>query len=80
MLYYVKTDKLFKNLEVEIDGYKFFFDVSTLEHKRANEKREIIYELKEIRNDGVIVFNVFYSERGKVTKIENILRALKNQE
>lgn len=59
MLYYVKTDRLFKNLEVEIDGYKFFFDVSALEHKKAFEKKGIIYEIKEKRNDGVIVFNVF---------------------
>ena len=76
MLYYVKTDRLFKNLEVEIDGFKFFFDVSTLEHKKAFEKREIIYEFKEIRNDGAIVFNVFYSERNRTTKTEEILKAL----
>ena len=43
MLYYVKTDRLFKNLEIEIDGFKFFFDVSQLEHKKAFEKKEIIY-------------------------------------
>ncbi|NOY65292.1 MAG: site-specific DNA-methyltransferase, partial [Nitrospirae bacterium] len=77
MLYYVKTDRLFKNLEIDVDRYKFFFDVSTLEHKRANEKREIIYEFKEKRPDGVVVFNVFYSEKGRKTKIEEILKALK---
>lgn len=59
MLYYVKTDRLFKSMNVEVDGFKFFFDVSTLEHKKANEKRDLIYELKEIREDGTIVFNVF---------------------
>ena len=80
MLYYVKTDRLFKNLEVEIDGHKFFFDVSTLEHKRANEKREIIFEFKEKRKDGVPVFSVSYSERGKITKIENILKSLKKED
>jgi len=79
MLYYVKTDRLFKNLEVEVDDVKFFFDVSTLEHKKANEKKTIIYELKEKRNDGVIVFNVLYSERGKVTKINDILRDLRKE-
>ncbi|MGC9000856.1 DNA methyltransferase [Caldisericum sp.] len=78
-LYYVKTDRLFKNLEIEIDGFKFFFDVSTLEHKKAFEKKEIIYEFKEKRNDGVIVFNVSYSERGKITKIDEILKALKKE-
>jgi len=89
MLYYVKTDRLFKNLEVEIDGFKFFFDVSTLEYKKANEKREIVYVFsaksgsasggKEKRKDGAIVFNVSYSERGKKTKIVDILRALKKE-
>ena len=75
ILYYVKTDRLFKNLDTEVDGFKFHFDVSTLEHKRANEKRDIVYEFKEIK-DGVLVFNVYYSERGRKTNTEDILRAL----
>lgn len=79
MLYYVKTDRLFKSLPVEIDGVKFFFDVSTLEHKKANEKREIVYEFKEKRGDGVIAFSVYYSEKGKKTKIDEILRACKKE-
>ncbi|MEO0283887.1 MAG: site-specific DNA-methyltransferase [candidate division WOR-3 bacterium] len=79
MLYYVKTDRLFKNLEVKIDGFKFFFDVSTLEHKKAFEKREIIYKFKERKDDGVIVFNVFYKEGNKKTNIEEILKAIKKE-
>ncbi len=38
MLYYVKTDRLFKSMNVEVDGFKFFFDVSSLNHKKNNEK------------------------------------------
>lgn len=79
MLYYVKTDRLFKDLEVETDGFKFFFDVSTLEHKKAFEKKEIIYEFKEKRDDRTIAFNVYYTERGRKTKIDEILRALKRE-
>ncbi len=79
MLYYVKTDRLFQSMNVEVDGFKFFFDVSTLEHKKANEKRDLIYELKEIKEDGTIVFNVFYSEKGRKTKIDEILRTLKKE-
>ena len=79
MLYYVKTDKLFKNLEVKTEEFKFFFDVSGLEHKKANEKRAIIYEFKEKRKDGVIVFNFLYSERGRITKINDILRDLRRE-
>jgi len=79
MLYYVKTDRLFNSLPVEMDSFKFFFDVSTLEHKKASEKREIVYEYKEKRADGTIVFNVYYSEKGKKTKIDEILRACKKE-
>jgi len=79
MLYYVKTDRLFNSLPVEIDSVKFFFDVSTLEHKKASEKREIVYEFKEKRADGTIVFSVYYSEKGKKTKIDEILRACKKE-
>ena len=76
MLYYIKTDRLFKNMEVEADGRKFFFDVSLLEHKKANEKRNIIYSLKEKRKD-TIVFTVTYTEKGRKTKTDDILKALK---
>jgi len=79
MLYYVKTDRLFRNLEVELDGFKFFFDVSTLEHKRAMEKREIVHEFKTKRKDGTLVFNVSYSQRGRKTRMDMILRECRKQ-
>lgn len=78
MLYYVKTDRLFKSLAVELDGQKFFFDVSSLEHKKANEKRDIVYSFKEKRKD-TLVFEVAYSERGRITKVDDILRTLRRQ-
>jgi adenine specific DNA methylase Mod len=77
MLYYVKTDRLFKNMDAQVDNQKFFFDVSTLEHKKSNEKREIVYSFKERRKDGTIVFTVGYSEKGKKTKLDEIQNALK---
>lgn len=76
MLYYVKTDRLFKSMEVEVDGQKFFFDVSALEHKKANEKRAIVYSFKEKRKDGTLFFTVVYSEKGKKTKTDDILKML----
>lgn len=83
MLYYVKTDRIFRSLEIESDGFKFFFDVSKLEHKKANEKRSLIYELKsqtsKIKDEKYIEFNVFYSEKGRITKTEDILKELKKQ-
>ncbi|MEO0144935.1 MAG: site-specific DNA-methyltransferase, partial [candidate division WOR-3 bacterium] len=77
MLYYVKTDRVFRSMNVEVDGYKFFFDVSELQPKRNNEKRELIYELSEVKEDGTIHIKVKYSERGKETKTEEILKELK---
>ena len=79
MLYYVKTDILPKSMEVKLDGFKFYFDVSRLQHKKANEKRELIYQLQEVRGDGTIVFTVLYSERGRKTKTDEILRELKKR-
>ena len=50
-LYYVKTDRLFQSMKVEVDGFRFHFDVSQLEHKRANEKRELIYTFQKFQQD-----------------------------
>jgi adenine specific DNA methylase Mod len=80
MLYYVKTDKIWNNLKVEYtkEGitYNIIFDVSNLEHKSGNEKRDIIYELGKIESKN-ITFRVLYSEKGKVTKTDEILREFK---
>jgi len=79
MLYYVKTDRIFRSMPVEFDNLKFYFDATTIENKKANEKRTLIYELKEVKEDGTIVFSVLYSEKGKITKTDEILRELKKK-
>jgi adenine specific DNA methylase Mod len=83
MLYYVKTDRIFRNLKIEIEDknetYQFFFDVSNLEYKKANEKRSLIYELKKVSQDDTIFFNVFYSEKGRQTKYDDIKKELKQK-
>ncbi len=78
MLYYVKTDRLFNSMEIEVDGEKFFFDVSGMELKRSNEKRELTYAFKSIKN-GVITLTVGYSEKGRKTKIDEIVKAVKDK-
>jgi adenine specific DNA methylase Mod/very-short-patch-repair endonuclease len=50
-LYYVKTDRLFQSMTVEVGGFRFHFDVSKLEHKCANEKRELIYTFQKLQQD-----------------------------
>lgn len=77
MLYYVKTDRLFQSMGADVDGEKFWFDVSALEHKRANEKRELTYTFQSRKADGTLVFTVAYSEKGRKTKIDELLRAIK---
>jgi len=83
MLYYVKTDRIFKNLKIEIEDkdktYQFFFDVSHLEYKKANEKKNLIYELNKVSQDSTIFFNVFYSEKGKQTNYDDIKKKLKQK-
>ncbi len=71
MLYYVKTDRLFNSMDVAIEDTQFYFDVTNLQHKRANEKRELMYALEAVR-DGKIVLRVTYSEKGRKTKAEEI--------
>ncbi|MEM5812043.1 MAG: site-specific DNA-methyltransferase [Candidatus Aenigmatarchaeota archaeon] len=83
-LYYLKTDRIYKSLEVVLQEnnkeFRFYFDVSTLEAKKANEKRELIYELDESQtSEERFVFKVYYSEKGKTTKIDEILKKLKNK-
>ncbi len=79
MLYYVKTDKIFRSLEIESDGFKFYFDASKIKNKKANEKRSLIFELNNVLEDGTIVFDVQYSERSKKTKQDEILKAIKRK-
>jgi len=80
MLYYVKTDRLFRDLKVEMDGQTFFFDCATLEHKKNNEKRQLVFDFQKVERDGTIRMGVVYSERGRITKTEDILKALKKAE
>ncbi len=79
MLYYVKTDRLFKSMLVEVDEQKFWFDASQIELKQSNEKRSVVFTFREKRTDGTLVFDVSYSERGSKTKEEEILKALNKE-
>ena len=77
MLYYVKTDRIFISLKVEVDGIKFFFDAANMTLKRANEKRQVVYAFRKVESDGSLIFDVGYSERGKSTKVDDMLKAIK---
>jgi adenine specific DNA methylase Mod len=80
MLYYVKTDRIFKSLKVDVDEVQFYFDASNIENKRANEKRDVVFTFREVAPDGALVFDCAYSVRGRITKIEEILRDLRKED
>ncbi|CEG12626.1 DNA methylase N-4/N-6 domain protein (fragment) [groundwater metagenome] len=79
MLYYVKTDRIFRSLPIEFDEFKFYFDASKIENKKANEKRSIVFEFDKVQEDRTIIFSVAYSEQGRITKQDEILKTIKRK-
>ncbi len=83
-LYYIKTDRLYVSMDVsiEVDGKEvvFYFDASEFEGKKNNEKISLIYEFDGVDDKDskkVVKLKVRKSERGKKTKIEEILKQVK---
>ncbi len=96
MLYYVKSDILFQSIDVAITDeeskqeYNFYFDVGNLQAKQNNEKKQIIFTFREVREEKtseevlnnkqgkkIFVFDVSYSEKGIKTKTYDIIKATK---
>jgi adenine-specific DNA-methyltransferase len=79
MLHYVKTDRLFNDLSVELDGHSFFFDCSGMELKKSNEKRELVYTFEKVEKKKDVQtarLSVAYSQSGRKTKSDDILKSL----
>lgn len=78
--YYVKSDRLLKSMEIEVENFKIFFDVSTLEYKKANEKKALIYKYKDyVKEHRKLILEVFYKEGNRETKIEEIRKEIKKK-
>lgn len=77
MLYYVKTDRLYHNLDVDLDDHVFSFDVSELENKQTNERRALVFTFKKKDTKDKLVFGVTYSSQGRKTKFDDIRRELR---
>ena len=80
MLYYVKTDNLWKSIDFDFSNgdrtYRIKFDASQIEGKVSNEKRVVIFNLENVYED-VVTFRPEYSTHGKVIKSAEILKDLK---
>lgn len=70
--------------------YNFFFDVGNLQNKQNNEKKHLVFTFREIKEEEtseevlnnkqgkkVYVFDVAYSENGRKTKIDDIVKKTK---
>ena len=79
MLYYVKTDRIFRSMPIEIDGLNFYFDATKIQNKKANEKRSLVFELHGVQEDRTISFSVQYSENSKKPNLDNMLKQLKKK-
>ena len=90
MLYYVKSDILFKNIVVSVEGeegveHKFAFDCSTLLGKQNNEKKELIFTydkhgITSFSAEPAHVLKVNYASGNQTTKLENIAKKSKLSE
>lgn len=95
MLYYIKTDRIIRSMGVKFPeenpekNIAFYFDAKDVEPKKGNEKKQLAYELvnnnaenktkENNTEDKTIVLKVLYSENGKKTKLDYILKQLKKK-
>ena len=76
MLYYVKSDKLWRSLPIKFAGYDFYFDATELEQKANNTKNGLVYTFKDVtktpEDKPQINFVAKLSSHGNKTKIDEI--------
>jgi hypothetical protein len=66
-------------MKVSVDDVDVYFDANNIEHKCANERRDVVFSFREVAKDGTLVFDTAYSVRGRITKIEDILKDLRKE-
>ena len=67
--YYIKTDRLFQDMNIKMDNLQFQFNIQNLEQKYTNEKRYIIYKVKQVY-DNVIKICVYCNNKNINKKIQ----------
>lgn len=74
---YVKTDRIHRSISIELGvGYsEVLLWCFAIENKKVNQNYSLIFELEE--KNKTKVFNVYYSEKNRETKTEDIIKDLK---
>lgn len=75
--YYYKTDRTFRSMEIEDNGIKFFFDVSTVNYKKADEKKVILYKLKDVCEGNKVILEVHYIEGNTKSDFKKLAEEIK---
>lgn len=79
MLYYVKSDKIYKELTIKLAKDKIIkFEVNNLVEKKANQKAPIIFEILNVTKD-TLTLQVSYSQKGRKTSKDTILKEANKQ-
>ena len=83
-LYYVKSDTILRSMPVTLEhptrsdqNLRFYFDASQLQHKQNNEKRELVFSFQQTKPSAkgpVLHLEVHHSQKGRKTKLEDILK------
>ncbi|HHY40911.1 MAG TPA: site-specific DNA-methyltransferase [Syntrophaceticus sp.] len=73
--YYVKTDRLIDELEVEVDGAKIVFDVSELKENMDHKKKPLSYRLLDRKEDCTLTLAVSPAD-GRGKKADDLVKQL----
>ena len=77
MLYYVKSDKIYKSLTINLNDKQFIkFDVNEIGEKKGNQKTPIVFEFASATKD-TLTLKASYSQKGKKTNLEELLKEAK---
>ncbi len=82
MLYYVKSEKIWKSLDISIkddntlEEILFSFDASEIELAKNNEKKEVIFSFQKVQ-DNKVYMSVGYSKNATISKYDEIIKEVK---
>ena len=62
-------------MPIEVNGIRFYFDATTYENKKANEKRQLVFSFKELV-DNTVHLSVRAAENGSKTCTKAVLESI----